>query len=240
MTINQPTLDIILPCYNPSTEFVETFRAISDSLINRYCDHSLRFIVVNDGSASNFGKQEQHSLLNTVEHVRIINLESNQGKGVAVRTGIQASTAQYAIYTDCDMPYSLNTMEQVIDRVFDGYDVVIAIRNHNYYRQLSPLRKVLSIGSKSLNRLFLRTKHTDTQGGLKGFSPRAKEIMLQTKIDSFLFDTEFIALASRNKQIRITEVESTLRDGIELSKMSWGVIAKELRNFLYIAFTRFS
>lgn len=72
------------------------------------------------------------------------------------------------------MPYTAESMCEVIDRVFAGTDVVIAVRNRSYHSRLSPMRKMMSYGSKLLNRIFLNIRHTDTQGGLKGLSPRAR------------------------------------------------------------------
>lgn len=84
------------------------------------------------------------------------------------------------------MPYTAESMCEVIDRVFAGTDVVIAVRNRSYHSRLSPMRKMMSYGSKLLNRIFLNIRHTDTQGGLKGLSPRARAVMLRTRISDFL------------------------------------------------------
>lgn len=75
------------------------------------------------------------------------------------------------------MPYAKESMRQVIDRVFDGCDVVIAVRNASYHSKLPPMRKLMSHGSRMLNRFFLNTRYTDTQGGLKGLSPAARNVM---------------------------------------------------------------
>ena len=69
------------------------------------------------------------------------------------------------------MPYTAESMCEVIDRVFAGTDVVIAVRNRSYHSRLSPMRKMMSYGSKLLNRIFLNIRHTDTQGGLKASRP---------------------------------------------------------------------
>ena len=129
------------------------------------------------------------------------------------------------------MPYTAESMCEVIDRVFAGTDVVIAVRNRSYHSRLSPMRKMMSYGSKLLNRIFLNIRHTDTQG----LSPRARAVMLRTRISDFLFDTEFVVLAARDKRLRIEEVETMLRDGIVMSAMSPRVLFRELRNFFRIA-----
>lgn len=238
MVFENNCLDIILPCYNPNKNFIEILAVNMAKLQKHYPDLSIHPILVNDGSPHNFGKVEQAKLIEAIPEVTIVNLPQNQGKGGAVRAGIAISKAKYTIYTDVDMPYSLETITKVIDQVIAGTDVVIAVRNKSYYSKLSIMRKLMSHGSKLLNLVFLRIKHTDTQGGLKGLSIEAKKLMMKTKINDFLFDTEFIVLASRDKKIKITEVEAILGEHVELSKMSSKVMFRELRNFFRIAFLK--
>lgn len=199
-----------------------------------YPERRMRLIVANDGSTHGFGPEEQACLLRTVADTEIANLP-HRGKGAAIRAGIARSTAPVTIYTDIDMPYTTESMRSVIDSVIAGYDVVIAVRNRSYHSKLSPLRKLMSYGSKALNRIFLNIPYTDTQGGLKGLSTKAKAVMLRTRIDDFLFDTEFVVLSVRDKDMRITEIETTLRDGVVMSSMSGRVLIRELKNFFRIA-----
>lgn len=227
-------LDIVCPCYNPAPEFVPALARSYAELCARYPDRCLRLIVVNDGSPHGFGEEQHEALRQAVPDVEIVDIPHG-GKGAAIRAGIARCRAPYTIYTDIDMPYTAESMCEVIDRVFAGTDVVIAVRNRSYHSRLSFLRKVMSYGSKMLNRIFLNIRHTDTQGGLKGLSPRARAVMLRTSISDFLFDTEFVVLAARDKRLRIEEVETMLRDGIVMSPMSPRVLFRELRNFFRIA-----
>ncbi len=228
------TLDIVCPCYNPQPGFVGSLAHGLEELRGFYPDKQLHLIVVNDGSPRNFGDEQRAALRQAVPGVEIVDIPHG-GKGAAIRAGIACSRAPYTIYTDIDMPYTAESMREVVDRVFAGEDVVIAVRNRSYHSQLSPVRKLMSYGSKMLNRIFLNIRHTDTQGGLKGLSPRARAVMLRTRISDFLFDTEFVVLAARDKRLRIGEVETSLRDGIVMSKMSGRVLFRELRNFFRIA-----
>ena len=229
------TLDIVCPCYNPNADFISHLACSLAELRGFYPDKRLHLIVANDGSSRNFGKEEHDQLLRTIPDAEIVDIPHG-GKGAAIRAGLARSQAPFAIYTDIDMPYAKESMRQVIDRVFDGCDVVIAVRNASYHSKLPPMRKLMSHGSRMLNRFFLNTRYTDTQGGLKGLSPAARNVMLRTRIPDFLFDTEFIMLAERSKGLRIEEVETTLREGVVMSKMSGDVLVRELKNFFRIAF----
>lgn len=227
-------LDVVCPCYNPAPGFIPHLNRTIGELRAMYPDLRLHLIVANDGSPRGFGEKEHAELLQTIADAEIVDIPHG-GKGAAIRAGIARSRAPFTIYTDIDMPYAPESMRQVIDRVLAGCDVVIAVRNRSYHARLSPMRKLMSYGSKLLNRLFLNIRYTDTQGGLKGLSPRAREVMLSTRIDDFLFDTEFVVLAARDGRMRIEQIETTLREGIVMSKMSGRVMVRELKNFFRIA-----
>lgn len=231
-------MDIVLPCYNPPSNFIENLAQRFADIQRCYPNKAFRLIVSNDGSTRNFGIKEKDALLSTFPSAIIIDNLKNRGKGTAVRAGIAASNAAYTLYTDIDIPYSLESMCEVIDRTFDNIDVVIAVRNNSYYSKLTPLRKLMSHGSKLMNQVVLRIENTDTQGGLKGLSPKARKIMLQTKIKDFLFDTEFIVLAARSNDTTIVNIETNLRDEIVMSRMSIAVLMRESINFIKIASLR--
>ena len=82
-------------------------------------------------------------------------------------------------------------------------------------------------------RTFLRIPTDDTQCGLKGFTRKGKEIFMQTTIDRYLFDLEFIFIAARKKAVLKT-VQVELREGIQLSHMRWNILLQEFGNFLKI------
>lgn len=234
-TLPDETVDIVCPCFNPPAEIIEHVSLTLGTLRKMFPQTRLHLIVVNDGSTRNFDNEKQKRFLSVIEDSEILNLEHG-GKGCAVRGGMAHSKSRLTIYTDIDMPYSLESMAEVINRVMTGTDVVIAIRNHSYYSNLSLMRKMMSYGSKWLNRLCLHTRFCDTQGGLKGFSAKAKKVMLKTTINDFLFDTEFVMLASRDKTMKIEEVQTSLRNGIVMSRMSTKVLMRELKNFFKISY----
>ncbi|MEG1635697.1 MAG: glycosyltransferase family 2 protein, partial [Rikenellaceae bacterium] len=86
------------------------------------------------------------------------------------------------------------------------------------------------------NQVIMNLKYSDTQGGLKGMSRKGCDLMLTTKVNRFLFDTEFVVMASRRRDISITEISANLRDGIILPNMSFKVVRREFMNFLRIMF----
>ena len=63
-----------------------------------------------------------------------------------------------------------------------------------------------------------------------------KEIFLKTRIPAFLFDMEFLVLASKRSDIRIQWIYVQAREGIVFSTMRAKTILTELINFTKILF----
>jgi hypothetical protein len=88
-----------------------------------------------------------------------------------------------------------------------------------------------------MNYLFFpQLKVKDTQSGLKGFNQKGKEVFLKTRIPAFLFDMEFLVLASKRADIRIQWIYVQARQGIVFSTMRAKTILIELFNFVSILF----
>ena len=227
-------IDVILPCYNPhegwEQQLIEKHKEL-EGMLNGY---NIRFIVVNDGSKRGFTEEAVLRLTNNLPNTIIVDNKINQGKGAAVRDGIAHSDSELALYTDYDFPYKIESVCQVIKYLEEGYDVVVANRNHTYYSQLSTRRKLASHASRFLNFMLLGLTHTDTQGGLKGFNCKGKAFLASTRIKQFLFDTEFIYKASLDDTTFIKEVPVDLRGEVMLPDMKKGVFVNELKNLLMI------
>ena len=111
-------------------------------------------------------------------------------------------------------------------------------RGKSYQDNLPPFRQMLSKLSHICNTWVLRIKIKDTQGGMKGFSQAGQAIFLTTRINSFLFDTEFIYKASRRKEINLRTINANIKEGLAVSDMGFKVLRREALNFLSILFHR--
>jgi len=69
---------------------------------------------------------------------------------------------------------------------------------------------------------------------LKGFNKTGKEVFLNTKINSFLFDLEFLVLASKIRDLKISWITVEAREDITFSTVNWKTIKTELLNFVSI------
>lgn len=228
--------DIVLPCYNPHVgweqKVINKFREIE----KKYNDYLFRLHIVNDGSTIGYEEETINILYKEIPTVDLVLYDKNRGKGYALRQAVMNCMNDYIIYTDYDFPYTDHSFENVMNALIDGAEVVVATRGKSYQNGLPPFRRFLSISSHILNRMVLGLKIHDTQGGMKGFDQSGRQLFLSTTIDTFLFDTQFVKKASKNKQIRLVTVDAEIRDEIHLSCMGPKVIKQEMKNIFKILF----
>ncbi|HEY1202760.1 MAG TPA: hypothetical protein VGE79_17350, partial [Niastella sp.] len=74
----------------------------------------------------------------------------------------------------------------------------------------------------------------DAQAGLKGFNQAGRNVLLSTRIDGFLYDSEFIYKAGRHPRINMASLDITCRPGISFSSFRLRLLIRELRNYLRI------
>jgi hypothetical protein len=82
-------------------------------------------------------------------------------------------------------------------------------------------------------------KITDTQCGIKGFNKLGRAVFLQTTIDRYLFDLEFIFLASQKKELRLKPVEVHLKPNILFRAMDYRILLTEGKNFFKVLLKSF-
>ncbi len=227
-------LEIVQPVYNPRDNWVEKYLSRYHELKSLFAGINLRIVFVNDGSTQNFDEQTIRLLQEKIEHLHIVSYPKNKGKGYAVRQGVLKTQATLVLYTDYDFPYQMHCLYNAYQQLKAGSDVVVGIRNKEYYNHLGYKRKLVSKACNFLNKVFLKIPHTDTQSGLKGFSAKGKELMLSTTTNQFLFDTEFVCRAYQSRNTIVSTIDVELREGVKFTGMSLKTILTETINFTSI------
>lgn len=133
------TLSIIIPAYNEEKTIAELLQRVLDADLGEGIDREL--IVVNDCSTDSTGRIVQ-SFIAAHPQAPITYLvhDRNQGKGMAVRTGIQAVTGDYVVMQDADLELDPNDFARMLPHLFSGqYRVVYGSRflaeenSHTYF-----------------------------------------------------------------------------------------------------------
>jgi dolichol-phosphate hexosyltransferase len=107
-------LSILMPVYN-ERERVE--RAISEVLATELPDE-FELIVVNDGSTD--GTTEILRGNDWDPRMRLLEHERNQGKGAAIRTGLQQARGEYSAIFDADLEYDPGDLALLMPPLIDG------------------------------------------------------------------------------------------------------------------------
>ncbi len=227
-----PTLSVILPCYNPLPDWVDTVVAGHRALTEAWGPHEL--IVVNDGATKPGMEADLQRLKSLLPEALVISYAQNRGKGYAVRQGMKAATGEWVLYTDVDFPYTQESVLRILKTLESSdCDVAVGVKDAVYYQSVPPGRKRISKMLRAFSSRLLKLSISDTQCGLKGLKRKALPYYLQGFVDRYLFDLECLRRCERNG-MKLVAVPVQLREGIVFPPVRFSLLTKEFFNFLKI------
>jgi len=194
-------LSVIIPVYN-EVESIQTIlqRVIATGLV-------YEIIVVDDGSKD--GTRDVLKSLDGKDGIRTILHERNQGKGAAVRTGMNAATGEILLIQDADLEYDPRDYPDLLKPIEEGLaDVVFGSRFLGRARRVTMFWHQLANQMLTLmTNILYDTILTDMETGYKVFR---KEVIngMVIRANSFNFEPEFTAKILKRKY-RIFEVPIT-------------------------------
>lgn len=208
----------IIPCYNEEKTIAE--------VIKKTKKHVNKVIVINDGSTDKTEKKAKKADF-ILTHV------VNMGKGLALKTGIEAAIKKKAniiITLDGDMQHNPDDIPKLINKIKKGADIVIGSRELDKNMPLN-----LKFGNwflyKTFKTLFKANIH-DTQSGFRAFKA-AIYPKLKWTASGYAVETEMLINLNKNnlkyKEIPIKTVYedkykgTSIIDGIKifLSMLLW-------------------
>jgi glycosyltransferase involved in cell wall biosynthesis len=194
-------ITVIIPAYNEEKTIREILRRVQATQIAH------EILVVDDGSKD--GTREILEEINGQGPVRVIFHEHNQGKGAAVRTGIQAASGEVIIIQDADLEYDPRDYPALLRPIEEGIAEVVfgsrflggARRPIMFWHMVA--NKILTLVTNILYNNIL----TDMETGYKVFLRTVvADIPLHAR--GFEFEPEFTAKVLKRKA-RIFEVPIT-------------------------------
>ena len=224
--------NIVIPCFNHpehwEVDFVPKSFELADYLKNL---SDIKIILVDDGSTRNFDPSIESFLKENNPRIEIIRLDQNQGKGAAIREGILSSKADYYVFTDIDFPFGLKSINDVLQKLRAGSELVMTNRGGEYLKLLPFKRRIITFLIRKFNRYIFALEYVDTQSGLKGFGQCAHELFSKSRINGFVFDIELV-LNAKKMNLKVAEVPVKCIDNIEFTDFRKSVIWAELINFI--------
>ena len=162
----QSELLIVIPAYNEEENIENVVTYIRDN----YAQYD--YVVVNDGS------KDRTAEICRQNGYELLDLPTNLGLAGAFQAGLKYAYVKgysYAIQFDADGQHRPEFIQAMLDRIKEGYDIVIGSRFLNY-RKSKSLRM---IGSKILTvaiKMTTKVRVSDPTSGMRMFSrPMIKE-----------------------------------------------------------------
>ena len=209
---------VIVPAFNEARTIEQVLRRLAELELD--CE----ILVVDDGSSDQTA-EIVGGLEAEITGLRLIVHERNQGKGAAVRTGINASAGDCVMIQDADLEYDPSDIAKLLAPLLSGAaDVVYGTRFRGGGAQRAHLFWH-SVGNRFLTLLtnvLYNTTISDMEVGYKAFDGNLiRSIKLVS--NDFAFEPEVTAKILRHKNIRLFEVAISYygRTYEEGKKITW-------------------
>lgn len=196
MSVSEPKLSIVIPALNEAKRIGSTLDALANYLEETAREASEVLIVIANSKDATL--EIAHQKLGLFKNARIIETGPAVGKGHQVRIGMLEATGSHRLFMDADMATPLHHIDAVVNKLNDGADVVIAVRDLAVIH--TGLRKYISEMSNLVSRIILLLPYKDTQCGFKAFkSESARFLFERQKVMRWVFDMEILAIARKSK-----------------------------------------
>lgn len=190
-------LSVVVPCYNEHKRIPMTLFDIRNYVIEK--NILTQLIVVNDGSIDET-LEVLKNFQNLVPQLNIVSYDQNQGKGFAVRAGVEKADGKHVLIMDADSSTPIEELDHFLKKI-DNYDVIIGSRylpGSDVIRSQPFYRRVISRLGNILIRCILGLSICDTQCGFKLFKKDAvKEIFQYVESKRYGYDVEILLIAKK-------------------------------------------
>jgi len=204
-----PELSVVIPAFNEASRIERALERVTGFLEDR--GQSWEVVVVDDGSRDQTALIVRRFIASGErKNVHLVRLETNRGKGAALRAGIVETTGRRVLMMDADLATPVEEvvhLEAALDR---GAQVAVgsrAVASSRIKRSQSWLRVMLGrAGNLWIRSLAVPGIH-DTQCGFKLFDGDvARRLFSLAREDRFGIDIEVLCLAARHLRVPMQEV----------------------------------
>ena len=194
----QNRLTVIMPVFNEVGTIREIIRRVADTGL------VAEIVVVDDGSTDGTGEILKE--LESRKEIILITHERNQGKGAAIRSGLDLASSDLVLIQDADLEYDPRDYTALLEPIQEGLAEVVYGS-----RFLGGPRRPILFWNMVANRILTLTTNilynnilTDMETGYKLFK---RDVLsgIRIRANRFDFEPEFTAKIFK-KKVRIYEV----------------------------------
>ena len=216
-------LSVVIPAYNEERGIFSTVEQVRDWLIREGIDFE---VIVVDNASTDATVARLRPLLS--DRIRLIENESNRGKGYSVRRGMLAARGDLRLHCDADCAPSLVSLPKMLELI-DGADVVTGSRlaDGAHVRRQPLRRRIIGRTFVQLCRLVLRVPTRDLFCGFKLFRAEAAvDSYSRLSLEGWVYDAELFAMVrALGYRVRETGIVWIDREGSRLSMRALVIVA---------------
>lgn len=200
---------MIVPFYNPgAATVIDTVTRLATAL--RSTGRSFRIVAVSDGSTDGSAAALEAA---SIEHVLVVAMPTNRGKGAALRLGFITASAPLVGFIDADGDLPPEQVVHLLDIAeATGADAVVGSKLHpDSVLSIAPRRLLMSAVFRRFVRVLFRLDLHDTQTGIKVYrGEMITPIAPLLAENGFAIDVEILVAARRGAALSIVEAPITL------------------------------
>ena len=212
--LEDPLLTVVMPVYNE--------KATVEEIVDRVLAVPVRIELVAVDDASTDGSGEILERLSREKGFKVLTQEKNQGKGAAVRRGIEAATGDVIVVQDADLEYSPEEYPDLLDLIRKGKaDAVFGSRFIGRHRCFLFTHYLANLFLNLVTNVLYNTTMTDMETCFKAIRADILKDM-ELKSNRFGIEPEITAKLFK-RGARVYEVPITYegRDYSEGKKITW-------------------
>jgi len=196
------SVSVIIPAYNEIDRISSALESLSNFFSNFAGDYEI--IIVNDGSSDGTEELVNNFIKNHPIKMSLISLNTNCGKGMAVKKGVENSKMDIIIFLDADLSYGPENISEALKQFEEpNMGLIIGNRNMKESKIVNPpplLRRISGKIYSLLVQSMVLPGISDSQCGFKAFRKEcAKEIFNRLTVFRFGFDVEILYIALKRE-----------------------------------------